>query len=132
MSQFNLPSQTSRTGSEANSEYRVGSSWIRHGLTSSRNAPPTVNGFLSTSSVQSAKARSGRLLHMVTSLYSGNPMSRTAIVGNDDPIVPLINGHILTRLIRGARLQIMQDRHLFFVTKPQETALLVEHFIAEE
>jgi hypothetical protein len=53
-------------------------------------------------------------------------------VGNDDPIVPLINGHILTRLIRGARLQIMQDRHLFFVTKPQETALLVEHFIAEE
>jgi pimeloyl-ACP methyl ester carboxylesterase len=54
------------------------------------------------------------------------------LMGNDDPIVPLINGHILTRLIRGARLQIMQDGHLFFVTKPQETALLVEHFIAEE
>jgi poly(3-hydroxyalkanoate) depolymerase len=54
------------------------------------------------------------------------------LMGNDDPIVPLINGKILTRLIRGARLQIMQDGHLFFVTKPQETALVVERFIAEE
>jgi hypothetical protein len=46
--------------------------------------------------------------------------------------VPLINGQILTRLIRGARLQIIQDGHLFFVTKPQETALMVERFIAED
>ena len=53
------------------------------------------------------------------------------LMGNDDPIVPLINGQILTRLIRGARLQIMQDGHLFFVTKPQETALIVARFIAE-
>jgi poly(3-hydroxyalkanoate) depolymerase len=54
------------------------------------------------------------------------------LMGNDDPIVPLINGQILTRLIRGARLQIMQDGHLFFVTRPQETALIVERFVAEE
>jgi poly(3-hydroxyalkanoate) depolymerase len=54
------------------------------------------------------------------------------LMGNDDPIVPLINGQILTRLIRGSRLQILQDGHLFFVTKPQETALMVEGFIADE
>jgi poly(3-hydroxyalkanoate) depolymerase len=54
------------------------------------------------------------------------------LMGNDDPIVPLINGQILTRLIRDARLQIVQDGHLFFVTKPQETALMVERFIAEQ
>src|SRR5260370_41751903 len=53
------------------------------------------------------------------------------LMGNVAPIVPLINGQILTRLIRGARLQIMQDGHLFFVTKPQETALIVARFIAE-
>jgi poly(3-hydroxyalkanoate) depolymerase len=54
------------------------------------------------------------------------------LMGNDDPIVPLINGQILTRLIRGARLQILQDGHLFFVTKPQETAQIVDRFIAQE
>ena len=54
------------------------------------------------------------------------------LMGNDDPIVPLVNGQILARLIRQSRLQVMDDGHLFFVTKPQQTALHVQRFVAEE
>lgn len=54
------------------------------------------------------------------------------LMGNDDPIVPPINGQVLARLIRGARLQTMECGHLFFVTRPQETALHVQSFLAEE
>ena len=48
------------------------------------------------------------------------------LMGKDDPLVPLVNGRILARLIRNARLEIIDDGHLFFVTKPQETAGIVQ------
>jgi poly(3-hydroxyalkanoate) depolymerase len=53
------------------------------------------------------------------------------LMGSDDPLVPMTNGKILARLIPNAKLEIIDDGHLFFVTKPQETARLVERFIAE-
>jgi hypothetical protein len=52
-------------------------------------------------------------------------------MGRDDPLVPVINGQILARLIPGARLQIIEDGHLFFLTQPQQTAAILEHFLAE-
>jgi poly(3-hydroxyalkanoate) depolymerase len=54
------------------------------------------------------------------------------LMGTDDPLVPLVNGRILARLIRNARLEIIDDGHLFFVTKPQETAGIVQRFVCRE
>jgi pimeloyl-ACP methyl ester carboxylesterase len=52
------------------------------------------------------------------------------LAGDDDPIVPLINGHILARCIRGARLHVMRGGgHLFLLERPAEVAELVAGFL---
>ena len=53
------------------------------------------------------------------------------LAGRDDPIVPLVNGRILANLIPNARLEIIDDGHLFMVTRPDETAARIEAFLAE-
>jgi poly(3-hydroxyalkanoate) depolymerase len=53
------------------------------------------------------------------------------LMGRDDPLVPMVNGRILAALIRNARLQVIDDGHLFFVTKPLETAQIVQRFVDE-
>ena len=53
------------------------------------------------------------------------------LAGTDDPIVPLVNGRILARLIPNARLETIDDGHLFMVTRPDETAAIIEAFLAE-
>jgi hypothetical protein len=44
------------------------------------------------------------------------------LMGSDDPLVPVINGHILASLIPNAQLRTIADGHLFMVTRPAETA----------
>ena len=51
------------------------------------------------------------------------------LAGRDDPLVPPINGRILARLIPNARLHMIDDGHLFMVTRPVETARAVEEFL---
>lgn len=53
------------------------------------------------------------------------------IMGDDDPIVPAVNGKILARRLPDARLVTMPCGHLFILTSPKETAALVEGFIHE-
>jgi poly(3-hydroxyalkanoate) depolymerase len=53
------------------------------------------------------------------------------MMGRDDPLVPAVNGRILARLIPNARLQMIDDGHLFMVTRPVETAMVIEAFLAE-
>lgn len=53
------------------------------------------------------------------------------LMGRDDPLVPIVNGRILARLIPNARLEIIDDGHLFMVTQPQETADRVERFLSD-
>jgi poly(3-hydroxyalkanoate) depolymerase len=53
------------------------------------------------------------------------------LMGRDDPLVPPINGHLLEALIPNAELQMIDDGHLFIVTKPAETAALIEAFLAD-
>jgi pimeloyl-ACP methyl ester carboxylesterase len=53
------------------------------------------------------------------------------LMGQDDALVPPINGRILARLILKARLQLVADGHLFMVTRPFETARMIEAFLAE-
>ena len=59
------------------------------------------------------------------------PQPTLVLMGSDDPLVPPINGHILTALIPNAELQMIDDGHLFIVTKPKETAALIEAFLAD-
>lgn len=54
------------------------------------------------------------------------------LMGSDDPLVPPINGHILARLIPNAELRMIEDGHLFMVTRPAETAALIEDFLVGE
>jgi poly(3-hydroxyalkanoate) depolymerase len=51
------------------------------------------------------------------------------LMGRDDPLVPVVNGHILARLIPNARLEVIDDGHLFIVARPQETARRIEQFL---
>ena len=53
------------------------------------------------------------------------------LMGRDDPLVPVVNGRILARLIPNAELEIVDDGHLFMVTQPKETAERIENFLSE-
>jgi len=55
------------------------------------------------------------------------------LAGDDDPIVPPINGRILTLVIPHARLEIIHGGgHLFLVERPTEMAALIAKFLAAE
>src|SRR5215469_751350 len=49
-----------------------------------------------------------------------------------DPIVPLINARILSALIRRAELHVVDDGHMFLVSKAQDVAPVVHRFLDEE
>jgi poly(3-hydroxyalkanoate) depolymerase len=53
------------------------------------------------------------------------------MMGRDDPLVPAVNGRILAGLIPNAHLHMVDDGHLFMVTRPVETAMAVEAFLSE-
>ena len=54
------------------------------------------------------------------------------LAGDDDPIAPLLNGHILARCIADARLHVVRGAgHLFLFEQPAYTAALVAGFLAE-
>jgi len=53
------------------------------------------------------------------------------LAGSDDPIVPPINGQIMARIMPNARLEIVDDGHLFMVTQPARTAAIIEKFLEE-
>jgi poly(3-hydroxyalkanoate) depolymerase len=52
------------------------------------------------------------------------------MAGSDDPIVPLINARIMAAFMRSATLEVIDDGHLFIVTRPLESATLVRRFLA--
>ncbi|QBR02307.1 poly(3-hydroxyalkanoate) depolymerase [Paraburkholderia pallida] len=52
--------------------------------------------------------------------------------GNDDPIVPLTNAKILAARIPKATLHVIDDGHLFLITRAREVAPLVKRFLGQE
>lgn len=54
------------------------------------------------------------------------------LAGNDDPIVPPINGRILAHLIPRSRLHIINGGHLFLLTERDQVAPLIYKFLREE
>jgi hypothetical protein len=59
------------------------------------------------------------------------PQPTLVLMGRDDPLVPPINGHILAGLIPNAEFRMIEDGHLFIVTRPAETAAVIEAFLAD-
>ncbi len=53
------------------------------------------------------------------------------IAGTDDPLVPVVNARLLASMIPNSRLEIVDDGHLFLVTKPQRYAGMIEAFLRE-
>lgn len=49
--------------------------------------------------------------------------------GTDDPIVPLVNARMMTRLLPHARLHVYDDGHLGLVTRASELAPVVADFL---
>jgi poly(3-hydroxyalkanoate) depolymerase len=55
------------------------------------------------------------------------------LAGDDDPIVPLVNGRILARCIPDARLHVVRGGgHLFLLERPARIAALVAGFLEAE
>ncbi len=55
------------------------------------------------------------------------------LTGDDDPIVPVINGRILARIIPNAQLEIIRGAgHLFLLERPAEIATLVADFLTPD
>ncbi len=53
--------------------------------------------------------------------------------GDDDPIVPLVNGRILNRLTPSSRLHVVHGGgHLFLLERPDEMAAVVTEFLTAE
>ncbi|WP_429294942.1 poly(3-hydroxyalkanoate) depolymerase [Paraburkholderia sp. CI3] len=69
-----------------------------------------------------------------TSLHWLRTLRQTTLVmhGNDDPIVPLSNARILASRIRNATLYVIDDGHLFLITRAKEVAPVVRRFLRQE
>jgi len=53
------------------------------------------------------------------------------IAGDDDPIVPLVNGRLLARLIPDARLHVVRGGgHLFLLDRAPESAAIIQEFLS--
>jgi poly(3-hydroxyoctanoate) depolymerase len=58
------------------------------------------------------------------------PQPTLVLAGDDDPIVPLLNGRILARRIPGARLHVIRGGgHLFLLERPAQIAEVVARFL---
>lgn len=60
-------------------------------------------------------------------------MPALVIMGDEDSIVPLANGHILNFALPDSRLRVIEGGgHLFLVTRAEETADIIREFFDEE
>jgi poly(3-hydroxyalkanoate) depolymerase len=53
------------------------------------------------------------------------------LAGNDDPIIPLVNARMITRLLPHSRLHVFDDGHLGLVTQAVELGPVVASFLGE-
>ena len=88
----------------------------------SRIRSPTVPGYL-FQLLAGAGWTSAPLLPLI-------PHETLVLAGRRDPIVPVINGRILARLIRRARLHVVDGGHLFLVSKAPQVMPIIDDFLA--
>ena len=53
------------------------------------------------------------------------------LAGDDDPLIPLVNMRLLAWRIPNAQLHIIDDGHLFLITRPHAIAPVIMKFLAE-
>ena len=51
------------------------------------------------------------------------------MAGDDDPVIPLANAKIMSRLIKNCRLHVVHDGHLFLVSDPAGSSRVVRDFL---
>lgn len=51
------------------------------------------------------------------------------ISGTDDPLIPVPNATFLAAMIPDSRLELIDNGHLFLVTRPSESAEMIEEFL---
>ena len=54
------------------------------------------------------------------------------LCGDDDPIIPVVNAHVLARLIPDSRLHIYHGGHLGILTESAELGPVIERFLDEQ
>ena len=54
------------------------------------------------------------------------------MAGDDDPIIPLVNAKVITRLIPRARAHVYAGGHLAVLTESDELVPVIEEFLSEE
>ncbi|KAK48102.1 poly(3-hydroxyalkanoate) depolymerase [Caballeronia jiangsuensis] len=86
--------------------------------------PPRGRGYL----YQLMAAWGWTSLHWLCTL----PQTTLVMHGNDDPIVPLSNAKILAARIRQAVLYVIDDGHLFLITRAKDVAPVVRRFLRQE
>jgi poly(3-hydroxyalkanoate) depolymerase len=92
-----------------------------HGVLRSRH-PPSMRGYIYQLLAASTWA-SIPWLPLVTA-------ETLLLFGDDDPIVHVVNGRILARLLPHARLEVVPGAgHLFVVDQPKHAAAIVGHFL---
>jgi len=96
---------------------------ILHGSLARFTKPPSMSGYL---------AQLFAITGWTSLPWLGRLRPPTLVLaGDDDPIVPLVNGHMLARLIPHARLHVVRGGgHLFLLERPDEMAALVTRFLA--
>ena len=50
-------------------------------------------------------------------------------MGDDDPIIPVVNARIMARLLPDARLHLYQGGHIALITEADRLAPVIEEFL---
>src|SRR3954454_16426833 len=51
------------------------------------------------------------------------------VMGDDDPIIPVVNARIMARLLPSARLHLYRGGHIALITEPDVLAPVIEEFL---
>jgi pimeloyl-ACP methyl ester carboxylesterase len=132
---------------------------LRHMLTPRRYRDPSYAasnaGELYGGSMRASPARAAGLLHSANLPGAARPGQRRGyyyqllaalgwtsltllpllrqptllLTGDDDPLIRLINGRIMHRLIPGSELQVYHGGHLDLIAEPHRLAPVIERFL---
>jgi len=127
---------------------------LRHMLTPRRHRDPryamNIAGDIYGGSMRSSPARAAELLHaggraapdrgyyyqlLASAGWTSLPLlplvrrPTLVLAGDDDPLIPLVNGRIMHRLIAGSELHVYRGGHLDLIAEPHQLAPVIERFL---
>jgi poly(3-hydroxyalkanoate) depolymerase len=102
-----------------------------------RDDPERAAGILHTHS-RAGSQRGYAYQLLAAAGWTSIPFLRTlrqptlVLAGDDDPIIPLVNGHLLAALIPHARLHVYRGGHLELVATPALLVPIIEEFLRDD